>query len=305
MSGMESVLEGERIAATTISFKVIVDGTLEAAPDLKDLREITTEIPSSGQSNTYAWIGEAPEMREWLSERSIARLRSAAFTIENQDWAIGIEIAQNDLDDDQLGQTKLRLQAMALRGAGQALKLAIGKLASGFVDLCYDGLPMFSASHKEGESATQSNMLTSSLDDTGAYDTAIQRMMEFKTEQGEPFGSVPTHLIVGPSLRRTAMDIIGATALANGASNVNVGSTKLIVSPRLVGADAAKWFLLDASKPVRALILQRRKPITFTSSAAPGDYHRFLTGNLLYGIEARHAVGYGLWQAAVGSNGTT
>ena len=52
------------------------------------------------------------------------------------------------------------------------------------------------------------------------------------------------------------------------------------------------------------LLIIRQRPLLVAKTRLD-DENRFMRGRYLYGVEARHAVGYGLPFYAVGSNGTT
>ncbi len=62
------------------------------------------------------------------------------------------------------------------------------------------------------------------------------------------------------------------------------------------------WYLMDTSKEVRPLIFQKRKNYTFVSRFRPDDPHVFEMNAFLYGVDARVAAGFGLWQFAFASN---
>jgi len=68
------------------------------------------------------------------------------------------------------------------------------------------------------------------------------------------------------------------------------------------------WYLLDVSRPLKPLIYQQRRPIELTSLDDPRDENVFMRAEYLFGVDARHNVGYGLPQLAFGSkaelNGT-
>ncbi|MEX2155108.1 MAG: Mu-like prophage major head subunit gpT family protein [Gemmatimonadaceae bacterium] len=61
------------------------------------------------------------------------------------------------------------------------------------------------------------------------------------------------------------------------------------------------WALIDTSKPIKPLILQRRKPYTFTAMDKDTDDNVFRRNEYLYGADGRLNVGVGLWQLAHGS----
>ena len=70
--------------------------------------------------------------------------------------------------------------------------------------------------------------------DAANFNAAMAAMMSIKADGGRPMGVKPTHLVVPPSLRAAAIEIVKNERLANGASNPNFGVVDLIVSPWLV-----------------------------------------------------------------------
>jgi phage major head subunit gpT-like protein len=72
------------------------------------------------------------------------------------------------------------------------------------------------------------------------------------------------------------------------------------VSNMAAGA-ATPWFLLDASKPLRPFIFQRRRDYSFVRMDSDTDEGVFNRGEYRYGVDARANAGYGLWQLAFGS----
>jgi phage major head subunit gpT-like protein len=70
--------------------------------------------------------------------------------------------------------------------------------------------------------------------DAANFNAAMAAMMSIKADGGRPLGIKPTVLVVPPSLRANAIEIVKNERLANGASNPNFGVVDLIVSPWLV-----------------------------------------------------------------------
>ncbi|HHP0485795.1 TPA: Mu-like prophage major head subunit gpT family protein [Vibrio harveyi] len=65
------------------------------------------------------------------------------------------------------------------------------------------------------------------------FDSAVQKMMEFKSDKGRPLGIKPSLLIVGPSNRAAGKALIEAERKANGADNTNFKAVELLVVPWL------------------------------------------------------------------------
>jgi phage major head subunit gpT-like protein len=84
---------------------------------------------------------------------------------------------------------------------------------------------------------------------------------------------------------------------------VEIDGTTVSVS-NTGGGSGTAWYLLDTSKPVRPVILQTREDDEFTSLTRAEDAHVFINDEYLYGVRARAAAGFGLWQLAHGSKQT-
>jgi len=265
---------------------------------------VVTVVPSTTQTENYGWLGSLPAMREWVDERVPRGLFAHDFTIVNKDWEVTIAVDRNVIEDDQYGQLKTRIQAMAEEARRHIDQLVFELLAGGFAAKCYDGKNFFAANHSEGKSGTQSNKGTAALSAV-AYGEGRAAMMNFKDDQGKVMGVVPDTLAVPPALEETARQILNSDYYpAAGFEHVGnpwKGSASLIISPYLAVSD--DWFLLCTARAVRPIILQMRREVTF--SALEGDSEAgFLRRRYLYGADARYNVGYGPWQFAYGSQVT-
>lgn len=67
--------------------------------------------------------------------------------------------------------------------------------------------------------------------DATNFNNAVQAMQEQTADGGRPLGIRPTLLVVPPSLRAAALEVVKAERLANGATNVNREVVDVLVSP--------------------------------------------------------------------------
>lgn len=67
------------------------------------------------------------------------------------------------------------------------------------------------------------------------------------------------------------------------------------------GGSGAPWFLIDGSRALKPVILQKRKEWQFVPKDRPDDDNVFDNKEFRYGADARCNVGYGFWQFAWGS----
>ena len=70
------------------------------------------------------------------------------------------------------------------------------------------------------------------------------------------------------------------------------------------GGAGTNWFLLDASRAIKPIILQKRRDFEFTAMDKLDDANVFMNKEFIYGADARANTGYGFWQMAWGSKQT-
>jgi phage major head subunit gpT-like protein len=308
-------LQAAQIAAAQRGFQTMFNRELDLVED--PVRQLAMEVSSKAGEEQYNWFGDVPGLQQWLDDRPLAKLRAEAMTIENLDYATGLEVDKNDILDDRLAMVKPKIMTMG-RKAGMHPGLMLGRmLLNGFdgtvvswsSGLSYDGLFFFSASHVDGASATYSNLGTAALAHD-SYFTARAVMGSYLDEGGEySRGIVPNVLVVGPTLERTALEIVG-TEHRNDGSNVQIENVmretaRVMISPALVGSYANYWFLCDLTAPIKPLIYQKRESATFQSADDPKSNDVFMRKVLKYGVDARYGFGYGDPHYAWGSDGTT
>ena len=67
------------------------------------------------------------------------------------------------------------------------------------------------------------------------------------------------------------------------------------------GGAGNPWFLVDSMALLSPIIFQTRRDYEFTTLDNPTDENVFMRDEYLYGVSARVAAGYGIWQTAYGS----
>ncbi|WP_440162529.1 Mu-like prophage major head subunit gpT family protein [Actinobacillus pleuropneumoniae] len=150
---------------------------------------VAMKISSSTKTNTYAWLGQFPKMREWVGKRQIKKMQAEAMSIENKTFESTVSVARTDIEDDQVGLFTPIVQQAGQSAAELPDDLVFGLLAKGKETLCYDGQNFFDTDHPvyenvdgTGTSKTQSNITTGAasgkpafyiLDDTNAIKPLI------------------------------------------------------------------------------------------------------------------------------------
>jgi phage major head subunit gpT-like protein len=271
---------------------------------------IATIVRTNLPTQKYGWLGSVPAMRAFIDERIPAGLRAYEYAISDQVWEASSAVERRALEDEQYDMIRMRVQDLALEATRHREQLVINALLTN--GITYDGKPLFSTTHAEGDSGTQSNILNGALA-TETLQEAIAQMMGIRDDRGRPMGIMPDTLLVGPSLQWLAMELLESPVVVQTNTtgnytpyrNVLQGKLRLIVSPYIAGDHAEKWFLLDTSRAVRAVILQERRdvPVEFAALDRPTTESVFMRDLVFYGIRARYGVGYGLWQTALMGTG--
>ncbi len=262
--------------------------------------KVATVVPSTSESETYAWLGDIPGMREWVGDREIQNLTASDYTIKNKSFELTIGVDREAIEDDKIGLYNPSVEMLAQSAAQHPDELVFKLLASGFEAKCYDGQPFFSDAHKVGKKAV-TNKGTAQLS-LEAYIAARAAMMSLTNSKGRALNLVPDTLVVPPALEAKARDILVADFI-NGTRNTMQGTAKPLVVPQLAGHDTA-WYLLCTSRPIKPLIYQERKKAKFVSKTAETDDNVFMSKKFLYGADSRGNAGFGFWQMAYGSDGS-
>lgn len=175
------IITGTALKTLGTSFSALFSGGLGQVAGQKEA--IATTVPSSTKTNEYSWLGELPDMREWIGERQIQQLKAHGYAVENKDFELTISVKKTDIEDDNIGAYSMRFTAMGRSVAAHPEKLVWGALANGHQALCYDGQFFFDTDHPVldagGNVTTVSNSLAGSgtpwflIDDTQAVKPLI------------------------------------------------------------------------------------------------------------------------------------
>lgn len=140
-------------------FKSIYTDAYMEAPD--QASKIVMHVPSSARDETYSWLGQFPQLREWVGPRHVRSLKAHSFTIENREFESTIEVKRVDIADDRLGVFKPMFSEMGRLARSHTQELVFNLLKSGFTTNCFDGQSFFDTEHPleiEGQNVLVSNM---------------------------------------------------------------------------------------------------------------------------------------------------
>jgi phage major head subunit gpT-like protein len=115
--------------------------------------KIAMTVPSAGRSLDYKFLLDFPQVREWIGERVMRSLEGKAMQVVNKDYESTIEVARNDIEDDQIGLYAPLVSQLAFEARKHPDYLCAGLLKDGLVNKAYDGKAFFAADHKVGKTS--------------------------------------------------------------------------------------------------------------------------------------------------------
>jgi len=281
-------------------------------------KKVGWENTSNQESETYAWLGQAPVMREWLGGRLSKQLNTNQYTIRNKLFEATMNVNVDDKRRDKTGQIMIRTGDLAARTAEHWEKLLTDLIIAN--GLCYDGQNFFDTDHVTLSSGTLQNDLDATdipaLNvSTAAAPTAteaakiivgaVEYFFGYKDEQGEPINGgarrfaimVPTNMFGSFAQATTAERLDSGNS--NPALSFQAGSgltVEVVVNPRLTTTTELYAFRIDSE--VKPFILQTEQDVKL-DVVAEGSEEEFKNRQHLYGVTALRNVGYGLWQYAM------
>lgn len=273
--------------------------------------EVYTQILTcDGRALELDGIGPSSEAEELLGTRTWKAFREYAKLIQVKPYSIkGASLPRLRVDKDPTGAMAARLRDF-LDGARNFWdKPVTDVLLSNPTGI--DGVSLLNDSHPYGaDGGTWDNKTTDTLSQT-SLTAGWVAMTGLRNEEGAPMGIMPTHLMVGPSQYREALDLTGAArpvpfsnaGAPDASSNVVAavmqenwlrGQLQVVLNPRMIGTNASDWILMDLSKSVRPIVAgEAIAPQAFVATGAdsPGMQQQ---SEYRYWVEGYAAIGGGV-----------
>ena len=227
------------------------------------------------------------------SEYSFKRMKQGSdktFAVEK--FGLGFSISEEMVDDG-----KFEFIAEMVRKLGRSAKesqeiQAMNIINNGFSsETTADGQPLFDLAHPLPSGQTYRNELSVAADlSTTSLDTMLSDFeTQFVGDSGIIYRMIPRVLLVTPSQKRFAMELIGSELKADTPNNnlnpFREDGLRVVSSPHLTDDDA--WFLM-ASPSDTGLRIVSRAPI---ETKAAGPDVGFTSDSILYKARYREKVG--------------
>ena len=110
-------------------------------------QKVATRVPSSTSSNTYGWLQDFPQLREWIGDRVVKDMKSQGYEITNRLFEATLGVQRTAIEDDQYGHYSPIAAHMGQEAAQHPDRLISNLMAAGTSSLCYDGQNFFDTDH--------------------------------------------------------------------------------------------------------------------------------------------------------------
>ena len=268
--------------------------------------KVATKVPSSTATNTYGWMANRINLREWTGARVAQNLSAHAATYTNKPYEGTVEVDRDDIEDDNLGvYSAITMPEFGIAVAKHPDELIRAMLASN--PTMWDGKALFADDHPtydvtEAVTTYDNNLALALTADN--FETARITRRRYIGENGKVLGVKSNLLIVPPSLERKAKEIVIAAqtikpvynvaeteiVAAGMLDNVSVGSADILVIDELED-DPTAWYLADTTRPLKPFLFQMRREAQFVAKDSPTDDNVFTKKKFVYGVEGRWTVG--------------
>lgn len=274
---------------------------LEQHPSRREMlfKIVPTErdIWQSSELHDMPLFSEVPEANDYSFSRP---KQGASKTLAPVKYGLGFSISEEAVDDGKFDFIADAVRKMAKSAKESQEIQAMAMFNNGFTsELTADGVSVFNVAHTLPSGLTFRNRPSVEADlSQSSLDAAL---VDFETQfigdSGIIYRLMPKMLVVHPSNKRYAKELIGSDLKPDTADN-NLNALKedgliVVSSPHLTDTDA--WFLTSLPSDTGLRIISR-KPIE--TKAAGGDAG-FVNDSILYKSRYREKIGvihpYGVW----------
>lgn len=125
--------------------------------------QVAMVVPSTTSQNVYYWLGDLPNMKEWLGDRVVKNLGTHDYTIKNRSFESTVGVKLTDIEDDTYGVYNPMFEMLGKNAVAHPNQLVFEALAKGHETACFDGQYFFDADHPVGGNSV-SNLLAPAAD---------------------------------------------------------------------------------------------------------------------------------------------
>ncbi len=286
---------------------------LETVPQIWE--KFAQTIPSDAPDEEHVWMGNVPNPREFISQRSLVGIRDFTYNVANKEYELSFIIDQNSLEDDRHGLINRRISEAAQVWAAFKDVLFAALMNDGQTsgNNSYDGVTFFNNSHVIGSSTSPpesttdvDNLLASSSPSDPSFPTVaemkvlvselfawIQGVTDDTNRPGYNWGAMSSIAIMGnPTYQQALTEVLAAQLLGGGDSNVffqNLATP--VINPYLGGSNDYLYVAALGDAARMPIIHQERTALQINILNSPDDIAQ--NHGLLVLVRQRFRLTYG------------
>lgn len=142
-----AIITAALLTALNTALKKNYEDAYTAARAESVFQRLATTVPSASTSNTYGWLGDFPDLREWVGDRVLKDMKASGYQITNKLYEGSVSVPRVAIEDDSHGVYGPLAARMGQSAAQHPDKLIAALMAGGAAALCYDGQFFFDVDH--------------------------------------------------------------------------------------------------------------------------------------------------------------
>lgn len=292
-----------------VAINMLFTGARAKTPSV--YQDIATRTTSATKTVSFPSHAATRKLRRWEGERKVVNGKAYDYQVTAEKFELTMGIPVEEIEDDNIGAYNALVMDAGEQTALWPDDLVFEALLAGETELAFDGKAFFANDHALKSGSTIDNLFASTSLTKANVAAVIEAMMSYVGEDGRSLRVRPTVLAVPPALQEEGLAIVGADILAQvfgsntaaaGETNTMKGRLTLKVYPELAasaGGSDTSWYLMDTSRSVKPLVFVERSAPKLTFKNSDQDDNVFWDDEVVFGVRARGAAGYGpFWLAA-------
>lgn len=292
-----------------VAINMLFTGARQKTPSV--YQDIATRTTSATKTVSFPSHAATRKLRRWEGERKVVGGKAYDYQVTAEKFELTMGIPVEEIEDDNIGAYNALVMDAGEQTALWPDDLVFEALLAGQTELAFDGKAFFANDHALKSGSSIDNLFTSTSLTKANVAAVIEAMMSYVGEDGRSLRVRPNLLVVPPALQEEGLAIVGADILAQvfgsntaaaGETNTMKGRLTLKVYPELAasaGGSDTSWYLMDTTRSVKPLVFVERSAPKLTFKNSDQDDNVFWDDEVVFGVRARGAAGYGpFWLAA-------
>lgn len=139
------IITPSTLAGLRTGFQTAFNNAFNAAASFWE--KVAMLVPSRTAVETYAWLADLADLREWIGDRVINNVKESGYTLKNIPFEKTIGVKRDNVEDDQIGLYANRFAMMGHSARTHPDKQVFKLLKNGFSGKCYDDQYFFDTDH--------------------------------------------------------------------------------------------------------------------------------------------------------------